>query len=95
MVDLIFEDPPGRRTPSQRNAYDIRRNADREAIIAELQHHPGRWAVVSRHASRSRASQVARLMRGRHPAPYEFKPARNPEGEGVVYGRYTTADANI
>lgn len=95
MVDLVFEDPPEPRPQNLRGTYDIRRNADREAIVAELQNHPGRWAIVSRHASRSRASQVARLMRDKYPSPYEFRPVRNPAGEGVVYGRYMASDANI
>lgn len=95
MVELVFEDPPEYRPREHRNQYDVRRNADREQVVAELRRHPGRWAIVSRHASRSRASQVARVLRGRHPAPYEFRPARNQQGEGVVYGRYAASDANI
>lgn len=95
MVELVFEDPPEYRPRELRGQYDVHRNADRGQIVTELQHHPGRWAVVSRHASRNRASQVARLLRGRHPAPYEFRPARNQQGEGVVYGRYAAPDANI
>jgi len=95
MVDLVFEDPPDPGARIYRPEYDVKKNADREEIVAALPRHPGRWAIVSRHTSRVRAGQVARVLRERYPAPYEFRTAVNPTGEGVVYGRYTASDANI
>lgn len=96
MVALVFEDPPEYQpATASTDAFDIRKNEFREDVIAELRSHPGRWAVVSRHASRNRASQVSYVLRARHPDGYEFRVARKPDGEGVVYGRYSDPDANI
>lgn len=95
MVELVFEDPPEYVPTVTADAFDIKKNEFREDIIAELRHHPARWAVVSRHASRNRAAQVSYVLRARHPENYEFRVAKKEDGEGVVYGRYSGPDVNI
>lgn len=95
MVELVFEDPPEYVPTVTSDAFDIKKNEDREAIIAALVHHPRRWAVVSRHASRNRAAQVSYVLRARHPEHYEFRVSKKEGGEGVVYGRYLGVDANM
>ena len=94
MVEIQFEDPPEHHSSPQ-PTYDVHKNADRDLIVTMLAHHPGRWAVVSRHLSRNRAAQVARLLRARHTDVYQFRVSMNGSGEGVVYGRYAGPDANI
>lgn len=95
MADLVFEDPPEHRPDKGSHGYDVKKNSDRELLIVALSYHPKRWAIISRHLSRNRAGQVARMLRERHPRLYEFRAAANPDGEGVVYGRYVGPDANI
>jgi len=95
MVQLVFEDPPEYVPTVSSDAFDIKKNENREMIVAALVHHPHRWAVVSRHASRNRAAQVSYILRARHPELYEFRVCRKPTGEGVVYGRYLGTDANM
>lgn len=99
MVELQFEDPPEYRPPAGRVPQDTKKNASRDQLVALLKSHPNRWAVVSRHLSRNRANQVAGDLRRRHPlrgdAYYEFRAARKPDGQGVVYGRWVVADVNL
>lgn len=91
MFTLEFEDPPDRSA----KRYNNRTNADRHRIVAALAEYPDRWAVVSRHLSRNRAAQVARVLRDRYSDKgYEFRPAER-DGQGVVYGRYDPANVKL
>lgn len=99
MVELQFEDPPEYRPPAGRLPQDTKKNAGRAELVAALQDHPNRWAIVSRHQSRNRANQVAGDLRRRHQprgsSHYEFRAARKPDGQGVVYGRWVETDVNL
>lgn len=95
MVEIVFEDPPEYVPTASPDAFDIRKNEDREKIVEALRGHPNRWAVVSRHNSRNRAAQVSYVLRARHPEDFEFRVAKKDTGEGVVYGRFLGDNANI
>lgn len=95
MVEIVFENPPEYVPVVTTDAFDIRKNGDREEIIAQLVLYPGCWAIVSRHASRNRAAQVSYVLRARHPELYEFRVTKKDTGEGVVYGRYVGPDVSM
>jgi hypothetical protein len=90
MVELVFRDPPDPPVPVSRTLtlQDFLKNQDRSERIAVLAQHPDRWAVISEHLSRSSAYKAARVLTPRHPG-YEFVARMDPDGRGVVYGRYT------
>lgn len=62
------------------------------AVLEQLTHHPGKWAIVQHFDRATSATSTASLLRtGRRPVPpgsWEFQGRRNPDGGSDLYALY-------